>query len=177
MPAVAKFYETNGPESDPVVTAISELVFCTADMYAPGNEHPMVKPTTGTKKSFVKTLACGFSTGPAVSCSDIKIFSDGAIGWTGCTWYVGDQFPTTYKQATGVVGDSGDDMTTVYSGVVTSKTNFQNYTESNPLALPSIKTTGTGIYTKYFLMQVDVSTSAQVGALSPEPLTMTWLEV
>ncbi len=177
MPAVAKFYETNGPESDPVVTAIAELVFCTADMYAPGNEHPLVKPLSGVNRSFVKTLACGFSTGPAVSCSDIKIYSDGAIGWAGVTWYVGDQFPTTYKQATGIVGQTGDDMTSVYNGVVTSKTNFQNYTDQNPLSLPSIRTTGTGIYTKYFIMQVDVSPSASVGALSPESLTMTWLEV
>lgn len=177
MGAVAAFYEINGPTDNPTVTEISELVFCTADMYAPGNEHPLVRPATGVNRSFVKTLACGFSVAPSISCSDIRIFCDGNIGWTGVTWYVGNQFPDTYRQATGTVGGSGDDMLSVYSGIITSKSNFQQYTESNPLTLPSVKTTGVGIYTKYFCMQVDVSPTAELGALPPEQLTMSWLEV
>lgn len=177
MAAVAKFYETNGAVGAPVVTPISTLVFCTSDDTAPGNEHPMVKPTASVNRSYCKILACGFSTGPATSCSDVKISSDGTIGWTGATWYVGDQFPTTYVQATGTVGGTGTEMTALYTGVVTSKTNFQNYTSAAPLALSMAKTTGTGVYTDYFIMQVDLSTSAVVGALSAEGLTMTWLEV
>lgn len=177
MAAVPKFYETNGSAGSPVVTPISTLVFCSDDANAPGNEHPMVKPTASVNRSFCKVLACGFSTGPATSCSDIKIYSDGAIGWTGATWYVGDQFPTTYVQATGTVGGSGTEMTALFTGVITSKTNFQNFTSSAPLALSMAKTTGTGVYTDYFVMQVDLSTSCNVGALAAEGLTMTWLEV
>lgn len=177
MAAVPKFYETNGDAGAPVVTALSALVFTTSDEYAPGNEHPLVKPTVGTKRSFVKSLACGFSTGPATSCSDIKIFCDGTIGWTGITWYVGDQFPTTYVQALGTEGDDGTEMTTLYTGVITSKTNFQNYTSAAPLTLSMAKTTGAGVYTDYFAMQVDLSTSAVVGVLGSEAITMTWLEV
>jgi hypothetical protein len=177
MAAVPKFYETNGDAGSPTTTALSALVFTTSDEYAPGNEHPLVKPTSGTNRSWVKSLAVGFSTGPATSCSDIKIYCDGTIGWTGITWYVGDQFPTTYVQATGTEGDTGNVMTTVYTGVVTSKTNFQNYTSAAPLTLSMAKTTGTGAYTNYFIMQLDLSTSAVVGALSAEALTTTWLEV
>ncbi len=177
MAAVPKFYETDGPDGSPTVTELSTLVFCTADAYAPGNEHPLVKPTSSTKNSFCKTLAFGFSTGPATSCSDVKIYSDGAIGWTGITWYVGDQFPTTYVQSTGTEGDTGTEMTALYTGVVTSKSNFQNYTSAAPLAITMIKTTGTGIYTRYFIFQLTLSTSAVVGALASEPLGATWLEV
>lgn len=177
MAAVPKFYETNGDAGAPITTALSALVFTTSDEYAPGNEHPMVKPTAGTNRSFVKSLAVGFSTGPATSCSDIKIYSDGTIGWTGITWYVGDQFPTTYVQATGTIGGTGEEMTAVYSGVVTSKTNFQNFTSEAPLTLAMAKTTGNGVYTDYFIMQVDLSTSAVVGTLSSEAITTTWLEV
>jgi hypothetical protein len=177
MAAVPKFYELNGDAGAPVTTELAALVFCSGDYTAPGNEHPLVKPTSATKNSFVKTLGFGFSTGPSTSCSDVKIYSDGAIGWTGITWYVSDQFPATYVQATGTEGDTGITMTTVYTGVITSKTNFQNFTSAAPLTITMAKTTGTGVYTKYFCFELVLTTSAVVGALAAEAISATWLEV
>jgi len=177
MAAVPKFYELNGGAGSEVTSEISELVFCTIDAFAPGSEHPMVKPGAGTNYSYIKNLKFGFSTGPAVSCSDIQIYSDGTIGWTGCTWQIGDQQPTTYVQATGTVGQTGTIMTTVYTGVITSKTSFGTYTSGAPKTLEITKTSGTGVYTKLFVMQVDISTGASVGALGSEALSAKWLEV
>ena len=178
MAAVPKFYEVNGDAGSPVITEISELVFCTADMYAPANEHPMVKPGTGlTTESFVKTLGFGFSTGPSVSCSDVQLYSDGTISWTGCTWYIGDQLISIYIQSTGVVGQSGTEMTVLYTGVVTSKTNFASFTSGAPKTITMNKTSGTGVYTKYWAMQVHLADTAVVGQLGSEALSAKWLEV
>jgi hypothetical protein len=178
MAAVPKFYELNGPSGAPVTTELTEIVFCSDDNVAPGNEHPLVKPGAGlTNRSFAKTLGFGFSTGPAVSCSDVQLYSDGAIGWTGCTLYIGDQLPSTYVQATGSVGNSGNDMTAVYSGVITSKTSFATYTSASPKTITMIKTSGTGIYTRFFIMQVDIADSAVVGVLGSEAISVKWLEV
>jgi len=175
MAAVPKFYEHNG--ASPTVTEISALVFCSADETAPGNEHPLVKPTGADNRSFVKTLGFGFSTGPSVSCSDFRLYSDGTIGWTGCTWNIGDQLPEAYVQATGTEGLTGTEMTALYTGVITSKTDFATYTSAAPKTIDALKTSGTGVYTKFFCFQVDVSSSAVVGALGAEALTMSWLEV
>ena len=175
MAAVPKFYEHNG--AGPVVTELSALVFCSADEYAPVNEHPMVKPSGADNRSYVKTLGFGFSTGPSVSCSDFRLYSDGTISWTGCTWYIGDQLPTSYIQATGTEGLTGTDILTLYTGVITSKTAFSTYTSAAPKTIDSIKTTGTGVFTKFFCFQVYISSSAVVGALGAEALTATWLEV
>jgi hypothetical protein len=175
MAAVPKFYEHNG--SGPVVTEIAALVFCSADEYAPLNEHPLVKPTGADNRSYCKTLGFGFSTGPSVSCSDFRLYSDGTIGWTGCLWYVGDQMPTSYIQSTGTEGSTGTEMTALYTGVITSKSLFSTFTSAAPKTIDSIKTTGTGVYTKFFVFQVDVSSSAVVGALGAEAISMSWLEV
>ena len=137
----------------------------------------MVKPTGADNRSYVKTLGFGFSTGPSVSCSDFRLYSDGTISWTGCLWYVGDQMPTVYVQATGTEGTTGTEMTALYTGVITSKTLFSTYTSAAPKTINSIKTTGTGCYTKFFAFQVDVSSSAVVGALGAEAISMSWLEV
>jgi hypothetical protein len=176
MAAVPKFYEVNGTAPG-TPTEIAALVFCSGDYAAPGYEHPMLKPTGADNRSYVKTLGFGFSTGPSVSCSDFKLYSDGTIGWTGCLWQIGDEMPTVYVQATGVEGSSGTEMTALYTGVVTAKRLFSTYTSAAPKTLTGIKTSGTGIYTRYFAMQVDISSSATVGALGSEAITASWLEV
>ena len=176
MSAVPKFYETNGTAPG-TATEIAALVFCSGDYCAPLYEHPMLKPTGADNRSYVKTLGFGFSTGPSVSCSDFKLYSDGTIGWTGCLWYIGDQMPLTYVQATGVEGSSGTEMTALYTGVITSKSLFSTFTSAAPKTITGIKTSGTGIFTRYFAMQVDISSSATVGALGSEAITCSWLEV
>lgn len=154
--------------TSPTTTTISNLRFNTDDTVNPGTTNPMVKPSAGTNRSFWKTVFLNADTTPSGTINNVKIYSDGTIGWTGCTLFIGST--GTYTQATGTAGTTGDD-----SAVATA--NIQNYTSGAPKQLTgSITNPSTGRISDYVVMQVDVSTSAVAGTLVAETLTFVYDE-
>jgi hypothetical protein len=148
----------------PTATTITNVRFNTDDTVNPGTTNPMVKPSAGTNRSYTKTVYLNADTTPAGTINNVKIYSDGTIGWTGCTLYVGAS--ATYTQATGTPGTTGNDST-----VATAL--FSNYTSGAPKQITgTITNPSTGKITDYVVMQVDLSTSAVAGTLSAE--TITW---
>ncbi len=149
-------------------TTITNLRFNTDDSVNPGTTAPLIKPSVGVNRSFWKTVYLNADTTPASFINNVKIYCDGTIGWTGCTLYIGST--GSYTQATGTTGLTGTD-----SSVATA--NIQNYTSGAPKQLTgSIANPSTGRISDYVVMQVDVSTSATVGVLSPETITFQYDE-
>lgn len=152
----------------PTTTTITNCRFNTDDTVNPGTTNPLVKPAASVNRSYWKTVYLNADTSPSGTINNCKIYSDGTIGWTGCTLYIGST--GTYTQATGTPGTTGND-----SSVATA--NIQNYTSGAPKSLTgTISNPSTGRITDYVVMQVDVSTSAVAGTLSAETLTFQYDE-
>lgn len=152
----------------PTATTITNLRFNTDDTVNPGTTNPLVKPSTGTNRSFWKTVYLNADTSPSGTINNCKIYCDGSIGWTGCTLYIGST--GTYSQATGTEGTTGND-----SSVATA--NIEDFTSGSPKSLTgSIDNPNTGKITDYVVMQVDLSTSAVAGTLSQETITFQYDE-
>lgn len=154
--------------SGPTLTSITNLRFNTDDTPNPGTANPLVKPAAGTNYSYLKTVYLNADTSPSGTINNVKIYSDGAIGWTGCTLYLNSK--GSYTQATGTPGTTGNQNTLATA-------NIQNYTSGAPKQLTgSISNPSTGRISDYVLMVVGVSTSAVAGTLSAETLTFQYDE-
>lgn len=154
--------------SGPTATSISNLRFNTDDTVNPGTTNPLVKPNSGTNYSYWKNVYLNADTSPSNAINNVKIYCDGAIGWTGCTLKIGAT--GTYTQATGTSGVTGN-----VSSVAT--VDITRYTSTSPKSLTgSISNPSTGRISDYVVMQVAVSTSAVAGTLTAETLTFQYDE-
>lgn len=152
----------------PTATTITNLRFNTDDTVNPGTVNPLVKPSAGTNRSYWKTVYLNADSSPAGTINNVKLYSDGTIGWTGCTLFVGTT--GTYTQATGTPGTTGTD-----SGVATAL--MSGFTSGSPKSVTgTITNPSTGKITDYVVFQVDLSTSAVAGTLSAETLTFQYDE-
>lgn len=152
----------------PTSTTITNLRFNTDDTVNPGTTNPLVRPAAGTNYSYEKTVYLNADTTPSNTINNVKIYSDGAIGWTGCTLKIGAR--GTYSQATGTPGTTGNVSTL-------ATTDIQRYTSGAPKALTgSITNPSTGRISDYVVMQVAITNSAVAGTLPAETLTFQYDE-
>lgn len=147
-----------------VATTITNARLCTADATNDGSAHPLEVPASGTNYSFEQWTYLNADTSPTGTINNVKWFTDGAIGWTGVTLYVGAA--ATYVQATGTPGVTGDLST--YATTLAS-----GFTSAAPLSVAgSISNPSTGKISQFVVLQARISTSAVAGSLSGE--TITW---
>lgn len=155
--------------SSPTVTTVTNVRFCTTDGQDTST-YPLVKPSSGTNYSYVKTFVPFASVAPAGGLSNLKFYTDGTNSFgTGITVKGIARAQGSYAQATGTQGTSGDLSATVY----TSGTDLFTYTSASPLALTGTlgATTGSGTF-QTVAAQVALSTSVSAGTPSAE--TWTW---
>lgn len=152
----------------PTTTTITNLRMNTDDTVNPGTTNPLVKPAAGTNYSYVKTVYLNADTTPSGTINNVKIYSDGTIGWTGVTLHVGSN--TTYHQAEGTEGTTAA-VSTVATALVSG------FTSGAPKSLTgTITNPSTGKISDYVMFQARVSTSAVPGTLSAETLTFQYDE-
>lgn len=171
-----KIYTGAGPSENDLPS--DNLRFCTSDDYDPGNNYPIPIPGSSYNYSYTKSIAFYVSVAPDTSITGIYVYTDGSLGWgSGITVYIGNQTPSAYVQATGTPGTTGNEMTTFYTGI-TSKSDFFGYTSGSPFGpITQAKTSGTGRYTYYVVLQAAVGTTATSGAKTPETATWKYNEV
>ena len=149
-------------------TTITNLRMNTDDTVNPGTTNPLVKPAAGTNRSYIKTVYLNADTTPAGTINNCQIYSDGAIGWTGVTLFLGSN--ETYHEAEGTQGTTATDSTVATASVDT-------FTSGATKSLTgSIDNPSTGKITDYVVFQADVSTSAVPGTLTAETLTFQYDE-
>ncbi len=187
---VAVFVET-GPNATPVPTDTTALGppnirFKTADDPTIDANNPIPIPASGTKRSFWKHIFLKATAGPFTQIDNVKFFTDGTGFGTGITVFVGDETPIKtsvstagYDQATGMVGDDGDELTTHIN--ITAKTDAFTFTSGTPKTV-TIGEAGAiidavGETTNYVIGQMDVASTAGPGDLPNETWTFQYDEI
>lgn len=154
--------------SGPTATTITNLRMNTDDTVNPGTTNPLVKPAAGTNYSYIKTVYLNADSTPSGTINNVKIYSDGSVGWTGVTLFLGSN--ATYHQAEGTQG-----TTAVLSTVATA--NVTNFTSGATKSLTgTINNPSTGQITDFVVFQARVSTSAVAGTLAAETMTFQYDE-
>ncbi len=192
MTATVAVYVETGPNATPVADDTTgfgppNIRFKTADDSTIDANNPIPIPASGTKRSFWKhiflqvTVAGGFT-----QIDNVKFFTDGTGFGTGITVFVADETPTKnsgstagYDQATGSVGDDGDELTTHTN--VTAKTDAFSFNSTTPKTV-SISEAGAiinlvGETTNYIIAQMDVASTAGPGDLPNETWTFQYDEI
>jgi len=175
MTATCDVVECNGA-SPGTWTVVTSVRFCTADTYNPGLSYPIPIVSGQTKRSYWKSICLSFG-GTYTQITNVCIYTDGSDFGTGITTYIGDETlpANSYQQATGVQGDTGDEMVATHSGI-TSKTAFFTYTSTNKKLVDAGPITGTA-KSKHVVLQMDVSDTATPGVKGPETITWTYDEI
>lgn len=170
MPATVQTYVYTG--AGPTGALATTIRYKLADDNTIDTNNPCVRPAAGTNYSFWKSIALYAATAPSVSISNVKLYTDGALPWTGCQSDIGDQDSDTYDQATGS-GDSGDEMVANHTQI-TSKTNMFTYTSGSPrnVTLSASWADTTGRITMYLVLQLSITSTASAGLQTAE--TITW---
>lgn len=146
--------------------------FRTDDTSTVDNANPIaIPPLTQTNYSYVKSSFMECTVAPSTQVDNMQFFSDGTnnLG-TGIDVVLGDQQPTRklgdtsgYIVATGVVGTSGNEMTTFYTGITTVTSVF-TFNPSSTKAISISETgnqiTAVGQTTDYLVLQMVVVDTA-----------------
>lgn len=167
----------------PTVTTVTNVRLRTDDTNTADLTNPCLIDSV-LRRSYWASVALSW-TGTYSQISNIRHYSDGAIGWTMGTngkLIRGNRdsgdigVPTaSYQQATGTGGVTGDDLVVshaYYSGQVTKSVTLQTDTSASPATIDSSAYTTDG-KSKHIVLQVYVDTDATNGLQTAE--TLTWI--
>ena len=135
-------------------------------------DNPVQKPTSGLKYSYWVSTRLDATVTPAGTIDNIRWFADGANGFgTGITCK--GITATAYKQATGSVGDTGNQLNTSnYTTLTGAPVDVFTHTSGSPKAVTgSISNPSTGQFGDLFVYQIEVDTDAGPGASNQETFT------
>lgn len=137
-----------------------------------GTTNPVKIPDSGTNYSYWCTTQLNVSSNSeSYTVDNIKWYTDGSndLG-TGLTMNVATA--TSYVQATGTEGISGDELTTGnHTGLTGSPSDAFAYTSGSPLSVSGSISGSTGEVGNMVVMQINVADTASVGASSQETMT------
>lgn len=160
-----------GPTETDITSSNTRM--STSDDPAPGTANPVPIPAADTNYSFWVSTQLEATTTPTGTINNINWYTDSTNGFgTGVTC-VG-QTATTYDQATGTVGTTGDELTTGnYTTLASAPSDVFAFTSGSPLSVSgSISNPTTGLFGDLVVYQAAVGTSASAGATAQE--TFTW---
>lgn len=179
MAATVVINRWTGSSGGPTKTAIqgANTVASASDAHqstAAGSSNPIRVPSSGTNYSYWVVTRLSASTSPSGTINNIRWHTDGANNFgTGITCK--GNTATTYVQATGVAGTSGDQLTTSsYSTLSDTPANVFTFTSGSPKSVTgSISNPSTGDFGDFFVYQIEVDSTAGPGVTGQE--TFTWL--
>jgi len=135
-------------------------------------DNPVQKPTSGLNYSFWVSTRLDATVTPAGTIDNIRWFADGANNFgTGITCKGIDA--TAYKQATGSVGDTGNQLnTTNYTTISGPPIDVFTHTSGSPKTIAgSIDNPSTGQFGDLFVYQIEIDTDVGPGASNQETFT------
>lgn len=163
MVATVQLVEKNGTSGTATDKSSGTIRFKNADDATVNTANPMVVPTAGSDYSYEKWLRTKVTVAPNTNISNLKLYSDGSIGFgTGVTPYA--KAVATYAtpaQATGVAG----------------YTALGSYTSGSALDLGTGTFTGTGEKGNHAVLMLKVDSTASPGSLTPETITLSYDEI
>ena len=195
MPATVAVYVETGINASPVAVdttniqdAPPNIRFKTADDPTIDTNNPIPIPASGTKRSFWKSIFLKAVSGTFLKIDTIKFFTNGPGFGTGITVFIGGETPVRnsastagYDQATGVVGDDGNEMIASHSGISTKDDAFVTFTPSTPKTVTISENLSEidaiGETSTYIVAQMDVDSTAGPGDLDNEIWTFQYDEI
>lgn len=140
-----------------------------------GTTNPITIPDSGSNYSFWVTTALYADTAPSGTIDNIRWYTDGFNDMgTGVTCNVATA--SSYVQATGTVGTTGDELnTTNHTGLNGSPSDAFAYTSASPLSVAG-STTTTGDIGDQVVYQVAADSTAGAGATASEQFTYKYDE-
>lgn len=134
-----------------------------------GTTNPVSIPTSGTNYSFWVSTQLNVISGLGGTLDNLRWFTSASLG-AGVGIIAQDA--TAYVEASGVVGDSGDELTTVsYNTLTGAPVDALTFTSGSPKSIPG-STTGTGPVGNLMVYQFTVDNTAGPGATNQ--VTITW---
>lgn len=142
-----------------------------SDSAAPGSANPVPVPGVGTNYSFWVSTRLKCTVAPSVLVNNLKWYTDGSSG-LGTGVALNMNTASSYVEATGVVGTSGDVLnTTNYSSLAGATSDAFTFTSGSPKSVTG-STSGTGLFGHLVVYQFAVGTTASPGLTPSE--TVTW---
>lgn len=175
MAATVSTRELNG--AGPTPTTVTTIYHQTVDQSAQDVTNILMRPLAGNKYSYWKTIYLNCVTTPVTQINNVKIWSDGSVGWADITYNIGDEtlILGDYEQATGTAGSTGDYLLDGVDGHggITGVTNIETYAAegSGKTITGSISNPNVGQISNLVILQLTIGTSAVAGTLASEPLT------
>jgi hypothetical protein len=193
MAATFKLYcdiggTTDNPGTPTDCSALSPNIrFKTADDNAINSSNPIPIPTSGTNRSYWKSVYLLCTGSPSSQVNNVKFYTDGTGFGTGIVTYVGIQTPTHnsgattgYDVAIGTPASTGEEVVLGHADITTKQDAFY-YVSGTPLTV-SISESGSIINninetTDYVVLQMDVGSAASPGDLADETFTFSYDEI
>lgn len=176
MPATVIINRWTGTSGAPVktnVTSINSRLNAEDAHSTAGTSNSILIPAAGTNYSFWAAFRLAISAITGGTVNNIKWFTDGAnsLG-TGVAANVNTA--TTYVQATGTAGTTGNILnTTNYSTLAGATASAFTYTSGSPLSVAG-SSSATGDLGDFVVLQTAISTSAVQGATPQETVTFRY---
>lgn len=191
------FCDTGGTDNTPgAETDISALGppmfrFKTDDEFSVDTSNPIPIPGAGNIYSYWKNLYLKMTAADGKTVNNFLFYTDGTIFGTGVTVKIGDEYPTKnsgsdagYEVATGTPTEEGNEMVAAHADL-TGSTDIVALVVGSKLTLSNadfISETdnhlnATGEMTNYFLLQMNVDSTASSGNLADETFTFLYDEV
>jgi len=167
MPAEVQIHSFHGTTPTGVDVTGQTLRFKKADNDVQDSADPMPIPETGEEFSYVKQLRLKAITTPAAVIENIKVFSDGALDWTGCGCFL-------------ITGGMAylDPVAQADTGLTGWTDNFGSFTSANPLAVSGhIANPNVGYFGDYVRLQLRVTPTATPGLAPAESVTFRYDEI
>lgn len=134
-----------------------------------GTNNPVAIPTAGEKYSFWVSTQLEVISGLGGTLDNIRWFMSGTLD-TGIS--LKGYSASSYVEATGSVGDTGDILnTTNYPSLGATPVDLTAYTSGSPFSITG-STTGTGPVGDLMVYQFGAGPTASPGSVTP--VTMTW---
>lgn len=170
---IRRWTGTVGSETKTDVTSINSRLNAEDNHTTAGTSNSILIPSAGTNRSYWAHFRLQITAIVGGTVNNIKFYTDGANGMGSGVGLVVNT-ATSYVQATGVAGQSGDVLnTTNHSGLAGAPVDAFTYTSGSPLSV-SGSSSATGDVGDFVVMQVTVTSAATSGATPQETMTMRY---
>lgn len=179
---VATQWDFGGTTDSPGTTGttITNLRFNNEDTNDQDTASPITIPTGGTTYSFGKHIYLKATTGPSVQIDNVKLYTDGTLGWTGCTVNVGDGTQTHTSGSTAGYDPLVAEILTNHD-TITTQTSLFTYTSGAPRTVSISETSNiidaTNETTDYIVLNLAVTSTAVQGTQATETITWQYDEI
>ena len=175
-------YDNGGSVNSPASsTAFTNLRFNNEDTNDQDLLSPVTIPAAGTNYSFWKHIYLKCTVAPATQVNNVKIYTDGTLGWTGCTVKVGDDVCTKNSGSSAGYDPAVAAVVLTDHDTITTSTSLFTYTSGSPRTV-TISEAGSIINattetTDYVVLDTEVGTSAVSGLQATETATFQYDEI